>query len=105
VVVAANSVRSSPVCAQMRWQKLCSAAFRNTSSCNCCCKQGRHLTRCPAWVRGFVPGVHAPWNLVWATCCASVCCAGGNRILPVIPQLIIPIKTALNTRDPAVICR
>lgn len=32
-------------------------------------------------------------------------CAGGNRILPVIPQLIIPIKTALNTRDPAVICR
>lgn len=33
--------------------------------------------------------------------CAAV--AGGNRILPVIPQLIIPIKTALNTRDPAVI--
>ncbi|KAF6264135.1 parkin-co-regulated protein [Scenedesmus sp. NREL 46B-D3] len=29
--------------------------------------------------------------------------AGGNRILPVIPQLIIPIKTALNTRDPAVV--
>jgi hypothetical protein len=26
--------------------------------------------------------------------------AGGQRILPVIPQLIIPIKTALNTRDP-----
>jgi len=24
---------------------------------------------------------------------------GGNKILPVIPQLIIPIKTALNTRD------
>jgi len=30
--------------------------------------------------------------------------AGGPKILPVIPQLIIPIKTALNTRDPAVIC-
>lgn len=29
--------------------------------------------------------------------------AGGGRILPVIPQLIVPIKTALNTRDPAVI--
>jgi len=28
---------------------------------------------------------------------------GGSRILPVIPQLIIPIKTSLNTRDPAVI--
>jgi len=25
--------------------------------------------------------------------------AGGSKILPVIPQLIIPLKTALNTRD------
>merc|ERR1712228_594893 len=25
---------------------------------------------------------------------------GGPKILPVVPQLIIPIKTALNTRDP-----
>ncbi|KAK9813168.1 hypothetical protein WJX72_010058 [[Myrmecia] bisecta] len=30
--------------------------------------------------------------------------AGGSKILPVIPQLIIPIKTALNTRDMTVIC-
>lgn len=30
--------------------------------------------------------------------------AGGSKILPVIPQLIIPIKTALNTRDPGVMC-
>lgn len=28
---------------------------------------------------------------------------GGSKILPVIPQLIIPIKTALNTREPTVI--
>jgi len=28
---------------------------------------------------------------------------GGSKILPVIPQLIIPIKTALNTRDPEII--
>lgn len=28
---------------------------------------------------------------------------GGSKILPVIPQLIIPIKTALNTREPSVI--
>jgi hypothetical protein len=28
---------------------------------------------------------------------------GGPKILPVIPQLIIPIKTALNTRDPDII--
>jgi hypothetical protein len=30
--------------------------------------------------------------------------AGGSKILPVIPQLIIPIKTALNTRDHMVMC-
>jgi hypothetical protein len=29
---------------------------------------------------------------------------GGAKILPTIPQLIIPIKTALNTRDPEIIC-
>eukprot|EP00747_Dinoflagellata_sp_TGD_P127696 gnl/TRDRNA2_/TRDRNA2_174440_c0_seq11.p2 gnl/TRDRNA2_/TRDRNA2_174440_c0~~gnl/TRDRNA2_/TRDRNA2_174440_c0_seq11.p2 ORF type:complete len:312 (-),score=56.30 gnl/TRDRNA2_/TRDRNA2_174440_c0_seq11:378-1217(-) len=29
---------------------------------------------------------------------------GGSKILPVVPQLIIPIKTALNTRDPTIIC-
>jgi len=28
---------------------------------------------------------------------------GQAKILPVIPQLIIPIKTALNTRDPEII--
>jgi len=28
---------------------------------------------------------------------------GGAKILPVVPQLIIPIKTALNTRDPEII--
>merc|ERR1719183_768084 len=28
---------------------------------------------------------------------------GGPKILPVIPQLIIPIKNALNTRNPAVV--
>lgn len=29
---------------------------------------------------------------------------GGPKILPVVPQLIIPIKTALNTRDPEIMC-
>ena len=28
---------------------------------------------------------------------------GGTKILPVIPQLIIPVKVALNTRDPEII--
>mmetsp|Transcript_52421 Transcript_52421/g.119548 ORF Transcript_52421/g.119548 Transcript_52421/m.119548 type:complete len:308 (+) Transcript_52421:99-1022(+) len=31
--------------------------------------------------------------------------AGWNKVLPVIPQLIIPIKTALNTRDPVVMVK
>lgn len=30
---------------------------------------------------------------------------GGQKILPVVPQLIIPIKTALNTKDPVIICQ
>jgi len=30
--------------------------------------------------------------------------AGGSKILPVVPQLIIPVKTALNTRDPEIMC-
>lgn len=29
---------------------------------------------------------------------------GGQKILPVIPQLIIPIKSALNTRDHQIVC-
>lgn len=29
---------------------------------------------------------------------------GGSKIPPVIPQLIIPIKNALNTRDPEIVC-
>jgi hypothetical protein len=29
---------------------------------------------------------------------------GGPKVLPVVPQLIIPIKTALNTRNPVIIC-
>jgi hypothetical protein len=29
---------------------------------------------------------------------------GGSKVLPVVPQLIIPLKTALNTRDPDIIC-
>eukprot|EP01083_Nonionella_stella_P108925 317115_1 len=30
---------------------------------------------------------------------------GGPKILPVVPQLIIPMKTALNTRNPEIVCR
>jgi hypothetical protein len=29
---------------------------------------------------------------------------GGAKLLPVVPQLIVPVKTALNTRDPELMC-
>ena len=29
---------------------------------------------------------------------------GGNKIFPVIPQLIIPIRDALETRNPDIVC-
>lgn len=29
---------------------------------------------------------------------------GGPKLLPVVPQLIVPVKTALNTRDPEIMC-
>jgi len=29
---------------------------------------------------------------------------GGAKLLPVVPQLIVPMKTSLNTRDPQLIC-
>lgn len=35
--------------------------------------------------------------------CLDLLEKGGSKILPTIPQLIIPIKTALNTRDPEII--
>lgn len=36
--------------------------------------------------------------------CEDMLRVGGSKIRPVIPQLIIPIKTALNTRDEHVVC-
>lgn len=36
--------------------------------------------------------------------CMDLLERGGPKILPTIPQLIIPIKTALNTRHPDVVC-
>lgn len=36
--------------------------------------------------------------------CLDLLERGGPKILPTIPQLIIPIKTALNTRHPEIIC-
>lgn len=44
-----------------------------------------------------------PYRFLSIQGCMDILEAGGTQILPVIPQLIIPIKTALNTRDPDII--
>ena len=45
-----------------------------------------------------------PYKFLALQGCADLLAKGGAKILPTIPQLIIPIKTALNTRDPEIIC-
>jgi len=46
-----------------------------------------------------------PYSFLAKQGCEDMLANGGNKILPVIPQLIIPIKTALNTRNKKVIVR
>jgi len=48
--------------------------------------------------------VNEPYKFLARQGCYDLLSKGGNKILPVIPQLIIPIKTALNTRQPEIIC-
>lgn len=45
-----------------------------------------------------------PYRFLALQGCYDLLEKGGAKILPTIPQLIIPIKTALNTRDPDVMC-
>ena len=45
-----------------------------------------------------------PYRFLSVQGCFDLLEKGGSKILPTIPQLIIPIKTALNTRDPDIIC-
>lgn len=45
-----------------------------------------------------------PYRFLAMQGCYDLLEKGGAKILPTIPQLIIPIKTALNTRDPEVMC-
>jgi hypothetical protein len=45
-----------------------------------------------------------PYNFLARQGTYDLLAKGGNAILSVIPQLIIPIKTALNTRDTEIIC-
>jgi len=44
-----------------------------------------------------------PYRFLAVEGCHNMLDRGGSKILPVVPQLIIPIKTALNTRDVEVI--
>jgi len=45
-----------------------------------------------------------PYRFLALQGCYDLLKDGGTKILPTIPQLIIPIKTALNARDPDIIC-
>jgi len=44
-----------------------------------------------------------PYRFLSYQGCLDLLEKGGSKILPTIPQLIIPIKTALNTRDPDIV--
>jgi hypothetical protein len=44
-----------------------------------------------------------PYRFLATQGCFDLLEKGGSKILPTIPQLIIPIKTALNTRDPEIV--
>jgi hypothetical protein len=46
-----------------------------------------------------------PYAFLAVNGCFDMLDNGGNKILPVVPQLIIPIKVALNTRDRSVMVR
>ncbi|CAM9752537.1 unnamed protein product [Chrysoparadoxa australica] len=47
----------------------------------------------------------APYSFLAEQGVYDMLSAGSNKVLPVIPQLIIPVKTALNTRDRHVIVK
>jgi len=47
--------------------------------------------------------VDDPYRFLAVQGCYDLLTKGGPKILPTIPQLIIPIKTALSTRDPDVV--
>ena len=50
------------------------------------------------------PSLQDPYRFLAIKGVEDLLAAGGVRVLPVVPQLIIPLKTALNTRDPEVMC-
>ncbi|CAJ1073419.1 parkin coregulated gene protein isoform X1 [Xyrichtys novacula] len=57
----------------------------------------------PLFFDGLSETAH-PYELLARQGCHDLLDHGGSKILPVIPQLIIPIKNALNTRNRQVMC-
>ena len=49
--------------------------------------------------------VEEPYKFIAFQGCTELLHRGGNKVLPVVPQLIIPLKEALNTRNPKVLCK
>lgn len=45
-----------------------------------------------------------PYRFLAVTGTYDMLARGGPKILPVVPQLIIPMKVGFNTKDPAIIC-
>nr|WBG54463.1 parkin coregulated-like protein [Austinograea rodriguezensis] len=57
----------------------------------------------PLFFDGLRETIH-PYDFFSRAGIRDLLARGGDKILPVIPQLILPIKSALNTRDVRVIC-
>jgi len=45
-----------------------------------------------------------PYRFLAVQGCYDMMEKGGSKLLPVVPQLIVPMKTALNTRDTELVC-
>ena len=49
--------------------------------------------------------IEEPYKFIAFQGCVELLHRGGNKVLPVVPQLIIPLKEALNTRNPKILCK
>lgn len=56
----------------------------------------------PVFFEGLAESV-LPYKILARAAVHDMLAVGGDKILPVVPQLIVPIKNALNTRNPDVI--
>lgn len=72
----------------------------------CCIKRARYVHLAPIIFNFFVIRLCEatfPYNMLASYGIHDLLDAGSNKVLPVIPQLIIPIKNALNTKNQRVI--